>query len=1031
MDLKPFVRCAWLAWILLWAAHAGAGPDLSRSMREDAQLADVCFVDARLGWAVGDRGVIWHTDDGGAHWRQQASQVDCRLSAVSFLNSKHGWAVGGFPQPACQATTGVLLRTRDGGAHWTCDHKVVLPALRRVKFFDVARGWAIGEPSALYPSGVFTTEDGGRSWAALPPAEGQSWLAGDFLDPLTGVLAGRQGALAQIKRRGIAASRSAEFGLRALRQVKLADELSGWLVGEGGLVLHTKDGGQNWQAPEVELPSGTRDHFDFSALEVRAQQCWIAGSPGTRVFHSADGGRNWSAYPTGQTLPIHDLAFVDDRHGWAVGELGVILGTRDGGTTWRRQRGGGSRAALLGVYSQSDQIPLELLAQLSADEGYLAAVELVNRRDLELASPDSVELPQRAHEAVVRTGGSAAQMTWRFPVRSADLKLSTKQLTDGWDHANDGHGLERLEQYLVGQIRMWRPDVVFTSAPDAGADAPTQLIGQLVLRAADHAADATRFSQQIAQAGLEPWKIQKIYVGLPPGQLGNVSVSSSQIASRLGQSLGQVASAARGLLGGQSAQSQGFRLVVDHVPQGMGQRDFFSGIPLRPGGDARRAVSDVFDQDIESLRRSAQARRNLHAILAQQDSGQSEGRYLADIAGLTKPMEPDDGADILFQLGQRYHQRGQWELAAESFDLLAQRYPKHLLAGAALVWLVQYYSSSEAEWRFSQHQQVTVQRGTLPAATNDSGTLPARTIPSAISGGNAPVTTATAVSKQEHSKPVNFGNIDERPARAMGYARQLEQLQPGLFSEPQIQFPVAAAQRSHGYPRQAQRYYLGLSRTRPHDAWWACAQGESWLAEPRGDSPKSIWKCGKALTKPHLDGKLDEPLWRNLKPVELRSAQRDDDEWPAIAMLAYDDEFLYLAASCRQGPGATYKASDAPRPRDADLSSSDRIELLIDLDRDWTSAYRLATDYRGWTHDSCWRDATWNPTWFVAARRDNGTWTTEAAIPIRELTGSPPQSKHVWAVGIQRVVPAVGFQSWTAPASPAGLAEGFGYLIFD
>ena len=32
----------------------------------DAALQDVCFVDRLHGWAVGDRGVIWQTQDGGA-----------------------------------------------------------------------------------------------------------------------------------------------------------------------------------------------------------------------------------------------------------------------------------------------------------------------------------------------------------------------------------------------------------------------------------------------------------------------------------------------------------------------------------------------------------------------------------------------------------------------------------------------------------------------------------------------------------------------------------------------------------------------------------------------------------------------------------------------------------------------------------------------------------------------------------------------------------------------------------------------------
>src|SRR5690554_5998048 len=46
-------------------------PMQSEAMRADARLAEVCFVDARHGWAVGDRGAIWHTKDGGETWALQ------------------------------------------------------------------------------------------------------------------------------------------------------------------------------------------------------------------------------------------------------------------------------------------------------------------------------------------------------------------------------------------------------------------------------------------------------------------------------------------------------------------------------------------------------------------------------------------------------------------------------------------------------------------------------------------------------------------------------------------------------------------------------------------------------------------------------------------------------------------------------------------------------------------------------------------------------------------------------------------------
>ena len=105
--------------------------------------------------------------------------------------------------------------------------------------------------------------------------------------------------------------------------------------------------------------------------------------------------------------------------------------------------------------------------------------------------------------------------------------------------------------------------------------------------------------------------------------------------------------------------------------------------------------------------------------------------------------------------------------------------------------------------------------------------------------------------------------------------------------------------------------------------------------------------------------------------------------------------------------------------------------MLIDVDRDYTTYYRLVIDHRGWTNDSCWGDSTWDPKWFVAAKQDDGVWTVEAAIPLAELTGRPPQPRDIWAIGIQRVVPGAGFQSWTTPAAISVLPDGFGYLVFQ
>ena len=127
-----------------------------RLLRNDAWLHDVCFIDAACGWAVGDRGVIWHTDDGGRNWQLQDSGTSCSLRSVWFVNPQHGWAAGGFSHPYTHTSSGVVLLTRDGGRHWFHDPKLLLPALRQLRFFDQRQGWAVGNSSAMFPAGVFT-----------------------------------------------------------------------------------------------------------------------------------------------------------------------------------------------------------------------------------------------------------------------------------------------------------------------------------------------------------------------------------------------------------------------------------------------------------------------------------------------------------------------------------------------------------------------------------------------------------------------------------------------------------------------------------------------------------------------------------------------------------------------------------------------------------------------------------------------------------------------------------------------------------
>ena len=89
-------------------------------------LHDVTFVDAQQGWAVGDRGVIWHTADGGHHWELQTSGVDCPLRPSSLSTLSMAWRRAARPGRSAMRSHGVWLETRDGGEHWRVDRNLLL-----------------------------------------------------------------------------------------------------------------------------------------------------------------------------------------------------------------------------------------------------------------------------------------------------------------------------------------------------------------------------------------------------------------------------------------------------------------------------------------------------------------------------------------------------------------------------------------------------------------------------------------------------------------------------------------------------------------------------------------------------------------------------------------------------------------------------------------------------------------------------------------------------------------------------------------
>jgi hypothetical protein len=162
-----------------------------------------------------------------------------------------------------------------------------------------------------------------------------------------------------------------------------------------------------------------------------------------------------------------------------------------------------------------------------------------------------------------------------------------------------------------------------------------------------------------------------------------------------------------------------------------------------------------------------------------------------------------------------------------------------------------------------------------------------------------------------------------------------------------------------------------------------------------------------------------------------RQSLSESKNFGTKVMFMYDSHHLYIGFRCPKSSGFTYPPiPERPCSRDSNILDQDRVEVLIDVDRDYGTFYSWTVDSRGWVVDSYFGDKTWNSNCFIARAEDKEAWYIEMAIALDTLTGNLPAPKSVWGVGVRRIVPGVGIECWNAENS-INLGEGIGFLIFS
>ncbi len=995
---------------------SAAQADVPGTWYLDAQLNDVTFIDERHGIAVGDHGAIWQTENGGVEWKQIPSGTDAHLSSVYFTDLRHGWAVGGYQQPYSSQTRGVVLTTGDGGMTWTTMPEQSLPKLTGVRFEDTRHGWAVGHGSHMFPTGLFETNDGGRSWRSLPGTQNTRFQKFAVLPGGELLLAGIEGNLSLADRGGIRKPTILVDPLRDMQDIVVAGSQDATAVGEGGLILNSANAGASWEVVAPGPLQQTDRQVDFYAVERLGKHVWIAGDPGSFVLHSKDGGKSFTTQKLPTAATIRAIFFRSETTGWAVGSLGTILHTNDGGQTWKLQRQGGQRLALLGIFHDASIIPYELVSYHAGSQGYLTGMEVINR-----PMPQTGQPRPPLDNALVHSGGNFGHTAWQFPAHDAKLKLSGDQMAKTWDAANDGQGLTAAESYLVQRIRQWKPTVVVTDYADpTGKDPLAYMVNQLVLRAIEKASDADSFPQHQTELGLEPWAVARVCSVVPEGQNGSITLNATQISPQLAMSLSEHAGVSRGIAEGQL--TEGPSTVELKVLRSSGLiegrlSDVFTGLSVPAGKGARRPPQQMSLVDLAKLQRAAQKRRNMLEMINHAVQDEQRGALvLGQMLKLSEDLPPARSIEVLSHLAAKANQSGNLSLAADMHHQIVTNYPSHVLAEKSAAWLLSYYASSEM--KFLSRSSVEFAKPTAPKQLN----------------GEEEAELESEVATVSFDDPTQYRGPTKSTERAAKLIAQLNQTMPHVLADPSLAFLLERLHAEQGHSRQGESYIRRLLNLGQDNPWCRRAQWELVLGRGNSRVDAPVVAANYEESKPVLDGRLNDRIWQTGKPVDFQAGTLAPERGapPAAMIVGFDEDFLYLAIRCMKSKSFRYEPpGQRARERDADVQASDRVHIYLDLDRDYATSYCLTVDYRGRTADSLSGNLAWNPNWYVAADQDKSTWTIEAAIPFSELSGQPLQPGDTWGMAVQRVLVSEGTEAWPSSARYEMGPTEFGLLQFQ
>lgn len=247
--------------------------------------------------AVGERGLVLASDDGGRHWTQQPAPTSATLTAVRFADDRHGVAVG---------HAGSVLTTADAGRTWTSRLDG-----RRIAEIEHEAARRSGDAAAMQLAERLASDGPDK------PLLDALLLGAHHM-----VVVGAYGIALETRDGGDtwANWRSRlpnpkELHLYAIRALGAHVVIGG----EQGLVMVSDDGGASFR--RVETPY--KGSF-FTAELPGERQIVLAGLRG-QVWRSNDGGQAWSVIATPAPASVTGSVMRADGSLVLVNQAGMAM----------------------------------------------------------------------------------------------------------------------------------------------------------------------------------------------------------------------------------------------------------------------------------------------------------------------------------------------------------------------------------------------------------------------------------------------------------------------------------------------------------------------------------------------------------------------------------------------------------------------------------------------------------------------------------------------------------------------------------